>query len=115
MSELGDVAIPFWVVILAVVAVCACIICGCACFTVRCFSPENHLGPETEVNTEGKRWIRTPNSISPWLAYESDQDPRGPVAGGPVGPVGPRGAPRPSPQRKVQRGVEIKVEGPLSQ
>ena len=109
MSELGDVEIPFWVIVLAVVAVCACIICGCACFTVRCFSPENHLGPNTEVNTEGKRWIRTPNSINPWLAYEVDENPRGPVGGG---PVGPRNAAQPKSQAEVPRAVEIKVEGP---
>lgn len=86
MSEPEDGGVAFWVIILAVLAVCSCIICGCACFTVRCFAPENHLGPATEINTEGKRWIRPLGSINPWLAGESDEKPTAPVNGGPIGP-----------------------------
>ena len=83
--------VPFWVIIVAVVVVCACLICGCAVFTVRCFAPENKTGPEWEVNSEGRRWVRPPNSRSPWLAYEDDRDTLANLAPtpNPARPVGP--------------------------
>lgn len=86
LSEVGDaVHVPFWLIILAVVAVCVLIIGGCACFAMRCFTPENHLGPLVEVNSAGKRWVRRPNTVERWLAYERDVDPEKPLQGGAPG------------------------------
>jgi len=83
MSELQDVELPFWVIIVVVLIMLCCMIAGCVCFTLRCFSPENHLGPLVEVNSVGKQWIRRPNTVAPsWLASESAQDPRAPMQGG---------------------------------
>lgn len=101
LSEVGDaVHIPFWLIILAVVAVCVLIIGGCACFAVRCFTPENHLGPLIEVNSAGKRWVRRPNTVDRWLAYERQTDPEKPLEGGAPG-TRLFGRPPPQPQPAV--------------
>jgi hypothetical protein len=85
MSELRDADVPFWVIILCVVGVLFCLLFCCTRFVRRCFTPENHLGPETEANSAGKRWIRPPDTINPCFALESDRDPREPLKGGAVG------------------------------
>ena len=78
MSELRDVDIPFWVIILIVVLALFCLFCCCTCFVVRCFAPENTKGPAWEHNTEGTRWVRPftwSTWIQNWMAYETDDCP----------------------------------------
>ena len=55
MSELDDAW--FALIILSVVACLFVLICGCACFTTRCFAPENQLGPKTELHRTGHLYL----------------------------------------------------------
>ena len=85
LSELRDVDVPFWAILLAVAGVIFCILCGGSCFVVWCFTTENHLGQETEINSAGKRWLRPLNAIGKdRVAYERYEDPHAPVQGGAV-------------------------------
>lgn len=78
MSELDEVDLPFWVIILIVVLALGCLFCCCTCFVVRCFAPENTKGPAWEINTEGYRWVRPftwDSWLTNWMAYETDDCP----------------------------------------
>ena len=62
MSELDDAW--FALIILSVVACLFVLICGCACFTTRCFSPENELGPKTELHRKGSLYLNEDGDLA---------------------------------------------------
>lgn len=114
LSELRDVEVPFWAILLAVAGVIFCILCGCSCFVVWCFTTENHLGQETEINSAGKRWLRPLNAIGKdRVAYERHEDPRAPIKGGAVDSgIYRKRVPEPLPQRppsEEQKPITITV------
>ena len=68
--------VPFWVVLLIVVLVITCLLCGCTCFVIRCFAPEVTQGPAWEHNSFGTRWVRHTgpgDGKAPWVHEASNK------------------------------------------
>jgi hypothetical protein len=64
--DLVDVPGPqFWLVMGAIVFFLTVLIGSCVCCAVRCFAPENTLGPQWEINRKGERYVR-PYGIESW-------------------------------------------------
>jgi hypothetical protein len=68
-----------WLILLIVVAACACLIGSCARCAVRRFTPENQRGPQWEVNSKGERWVPARNQVPRddrlgWMWNEGDRE-----------------------------------------
>ena len=55
----------FWVLMFIILFVLSCIIGNCVRCAIRCFSPENALGPQWEHNLSGERYVR-PIGLESW-------------------------------------------------
>lgn len=64
--DLIDVPGPqFWAIMASIIAFLTVLIGSCVCCAVRCFAPENTLGPQWEINRKGERYVR-PYGIESW-------------------------------------------------
>jgi len=71
-----DFALPVWALLL-IVAAFVLLLIGClACYAVRCFSPENFLGPRWNIDSKGERWVTPLGDADGPLRYSDAIDPR---------------------------------------
>ena len=65
---------PFWVILVAVVLGLTLTICCLVCFTVRCFAPEQTVGPQWVTSSDGKpQYVRSGTRGGRWVqTYERD-------------------------------------------
>lgn len=64
--DMADVpGMGFWLVMLAIIAFLTLLIGGCVVCTIRCFTSENTLGPQWELNRNGERYVR-PFGVESW-------------------------------------------------
>ena len=61
--------LTFWLLILTILVLLTLLIGFCVCCAVRCFSPENTLGPAWEHNTKGSRYVRPLGHDSWWAGW----------------------------------------------
>lgn len=72
--------LSFWLIILTILLCLTALISFCVCCAVRCFSPENTLGPAWEHNTNGSRFVRPLGHDSwwgGWLGHGAQYDESG--------------------------------------
>jgi len=69
--------LAFWLIILTILVFLTLLIGFCVCCAIRCFAPENTLGPAWEHNTKGSRFVRPLGHDSwwgGWLAHGAEYD-----------------------------------------
>lgn len=72
--------LAFWLIILTILAFLTVLISFCVCCAIRCFAPENTLGPAWEHNTKGSRFVRPLGHESwwgGWLGHGAQYDQSG--------------------------------------